>query len=105
MAAQNVAGGKMELGGGVEMVKRYRIAGLSLLCGGMLLAGPAPQLFAATSATLDSLPDERGATSNPVDVGAVKPLANPNPGRDTGEAAPRGNPLSSIPLPALTAPP
>ncbi len=85
------------------MVTRSRIAGLSLLCGGILLAGPAPQLFAATSATLDILPDERGATSNPVDVGAVKPLVNPNPARDTGEAAPRGNPLWSIPLSALTA--
>jgi general secretion pathway protein N len=102
MAAQNVAGGKMELGGGVKM-KRSRIIGLSLLCGGMLLAGPAPQLFAATSATLDILPDERGAVSNPVDVGAVKPLAIPNPARDTGEVAPRGNPLWSIPLSALTA--
>jgi general secretion pathway protein N len=85
------------------MIKRSRIAGLSLLCGGMVLAGPAPQSFAATSATLDILPDERGTAYNPVDVGAVKPLANPNPARDTGEAAPRGNPLWSIPLSALSA--
>jgi general secretion pathway protein N len=91
----------MEAGSGMKMVKRSRIVGLSLLCGGMLVTGPAPQLFAATSATLDILPDDRGAASNPVDVGSVRPLANPT--RDTSKAPPRGNPLWPIPLSALTA--
>src|SRR4051812_22903080 len=82
-------------------VKRLQMLGLALLCGGMLVGGAAPQLLAATSTTLDILSDDRGAVSDTVDLGSVKPLAKP--ARDAGKAPVSGNPLWSTPLSALPA--
>lgn len=74
-----------------------RATGLAALCA---LLGTA-EAMAATSSRVDILPDD--AASSPaesVDVGAVRPIARPAPA--TSKPAPRGNPLWSVPLSALT---
>lgn len=84
------------------MAKRYGVLGVILLSSGMLMFGPAPQPRAATSSTLDILPNDAiGAASDTVEVGTVKPLAGPN--RAAGKPLPSGNPLWAVPLSALTA--
>ena len=71
----------------------------ALLTAAALGAGAA---MGATSSRLDILPDEsaRGAIDT-VDVGTVRPIAKP--ARPASKVAPRGNPLWSVPLSALTA--
>ena len=65
---------------------------------------PAPQPRAATSSTLDILPNDRaGEGADTVDLGSVKPIARPN--REAVKPRPSGNPLWSIPLSVLTATP
>jgi general secretion pathway protein N len=84
------------------MVKRTQINGMVLLLGGLLMGGAAPQLRAATSATMDILSSDRGGdTADTVDIGGLKPIARPV--RDAGKPLPGGNPLWSIPLSVLTA--
>lgn len=84
------------------MVKWPRVIGLTLLAGGLLAAGPAPEMLAATSATPDILSNERdGEVSDRVDISRVKPLADAR--RDAGKPVPVGNPLWSVPLSVLTA--
>jgi general secretion pathway protein N len=83
------------------MVKWPEIVALALLTGGMLAAGPAPELLAATSATSDILSDERGEVYDRVDISRVKPLAGAN--RDGTRPLPTGNPLWSVPLSVLSA--
>jgi general secretion pathway protein N len=84
------------------MVKWSKILGITLLSGGMLMAGPASAPRAATSATIDILPSERtGEVTDNVDLGSLKPIARPN--REAGRPLPSGNPLWSIPLSVLTA--
>ena len=59
------------------------------------------EISAATSSRMDILSDD--AASSPaqsVDVGAVRPIARP--AQATSKPAPRGNPLWSVPLSALT---
>jgi general secretion pathway protein N len=84
------------------MFKWPEIIGLALLSGGMLAAGPAPELLAATSANVDILSDDRnGEMSDRVDIGRVRPLVGTN--RDERKPPPIGNPLWSVPLSVLTA--
>ncbi len=84
------------------MVKWPKILGLVLLSGGMLLAGRAPELRAATSATLDILSsDGAGEAADTVNLGTLKPISRL--GREGGKPLPSGNPLWSVPLSVLTA--
>jgi general secretion pathway protein N len=89
-------------GWGADMVGWLKILGLALLAGGALTAGPMPLALAATSATLDILPDDTaGGAADTVDLGSVKPISKPN--REGGRPLPSGNPLWAIPLSVLTA--
>ncbi|VIO77481.1 hypothetical protein [Bradyrhizobium ivorense] len=81
------------------MVKRPKLSVLVLL-GATMSVGVGPQLWAATTSTIDVLPVERDG-SDSVDVGGLKPLAEP--GREPAKPLPSGNPLWSVPLSALTA--
>ncbi|MBR1174261.1 hypothetical protein JQ617_09870 [Bradyrhizobium sp. KB893862 SZCCT0404] len=57
---------------------------------------------AATSSRIDILPDDAaGAPADSVDVGAMRPIARP--AQAVSKPVPRGNPLWSVPLSALTA--
>lgn len=74
-----------------------RSVGLALLCAVLGIT----ESVAATSSRMDILSDD--AASSPaesVDVGAVRPIARPTPAAN--KPAPRGNPLWSVPLSALT---
>ncbi|MCP3445703.1 hypothetical protein [Bradyrhizobium sp. CCGUVB14] len=74
-----------------------RSVGLAVFCAALGITGS----LAATSSRMDILPDD--AVSSPaesVDVGAVRPIARPAPA--ASKPAPRGNPLWSVPLKALT---
>jgi general secretion pathway protein N len=88
-------------------MKRSLLAiGIAQLTGVMLVTGLSSGLWAATS-PLDAGPGERtGEVADSVELGTVKPIGAP-PGRDTGKdlakPVPRGNPLWSVPLSALTA--
>lgn len=82
------------------MVRWPKILGLALLPGGLLFLAPMPAPHAATSSTVDILPNDAAAdVRDTVDVGGVKPLANP----ERSKPLPRGNPLWSVPLSGLTA--
>jgi general secretion pathway protein N len=83
------------------MVAWFRIFGLALLSGMVLSAGRVPMSLAATSATLDILPNEVTGVPDRVEVGNLKPLAGPK--RDPGKLPVSGNPLWSVPLSVLTA--
>ena len=57
---------------------------------------------AATSSRIDILPDDAAGTpADSVDVGAMRPIARP--AQPVSKPVPRGNPLWSVPLSALTA--
>ncbi|KJC34235.1 hypothetical protein UB31_39305 [Bradyrhizobium sp. LTSP849] len=74
-----------------------RPTGLTVLCAVLGIA----ETVAATSSRMDILSDD--AASGPaesVDVGAVRPIARP--AQAASKPAPRGNPLWSVPLSALT---
>ena len=83
------------------MVERSKIIGLALLSGLILTAGRVPASLAATSATLDILPNDVTGAPERVEVGTLKPLAGQK--RDAGKLPVSGNPLWSVPLSALTA--
>lgn len=84
------------------MISWRRILGLTLLCGGTLMTGPAPQALAATSATVDILSnDGDGGRADTVDIGSVRPISRPE--RGGAKPLPSGNPLWAIPLSVLTA--
>jgi general secretion pathway protein N len=104
LAAEFAAGFGLAAAGdwGAHMVRWLKILGLALLSGGAVMAGPLPRALAATSATLDILPDDTaGGVADSVDLGSVKPISKPN--REGGRALPSGNPLWAIPLSVLTA--
>jgi general secretion pathway protein N len=89
-------------GNRADMVKWFKILGLTLLSGGILTAGPAGAPRAATSATTDILSGDRtGEVTDSVDLGSLKPIVRPN--REAGRPLPSGNPLWSVPLSVLTA--
>jgi general secretion pathway protein N len=76
--------------------------GLALLSGLILTVGWVPAPRAATSATLDILPnDDAGTSIDRVEVGTLKPLPRQN--QEAGKRPPSGNPLWSIPLSVLSA--
>jgi general secretion pathway protein N len=78
-----------------------KIIGLALLCSLILTAGRVPASHAATSATLDILPNDVTGAPERVEVGNLKPLAGQKP--DPGKFPVSGNPLWSVPLSVLTA--
>jgi general secretion pathway protein N len=83
------------------MIARFKIVGLALLSG-LILTAAVRASHAATSATLDILPnDVAGVPADRVEVGKLKPLAGP--GREAAKPLPGGNPLWSVPLSVLTA--
>lgn len=74
-----------------------RATGLAALCA---LLGTA-EAMAATSSRVDILSDDvAGSPAESVDVGTVRPIVRPAPA--ASKPAPRGNPLWSVPLSALT---
>jgi general secretion pathway protein N len=81
------------------MVKLPGIIGLALLSS--LTVGWAPACHAATSATLDILPNDVAGAPERVEVGNLKPLVGQK--RDPAKLPVSGNPLWSIPLSVLTA--
>src|SRR4051812_43048201 len=81
------------------MVKLPGIIALALLSS--LTVGWAPACNAATSATLDILPNDVAGAPDRVEVGNLKPLLGPK--RDVPKLPVSGNPLWSIPLSVLTA--
>jgi general secretion pathway protein N len=83
------------------MVKLPGVIGLALLSGLVLTAGRVPLSLAATSATLDILPNDVTGAPDRVEVGNLKPLAGQK--RDPGKLPVSGNPLWSVPLSVLTA--
>lgn len=87
---------------GIGMKRSPITNGLALLSGAMLLSGLSSGLLAATS-SLDALPGERaGEAADSVELGTVKPIGTP-PNLDAARPVPRGNPLWSVPLSALSA--
>src|SRR3954468_3624219 len=82
------------------MVTLPKIIGLALLSGLILAAGRIPASHAATSSTLDILPSEISGVPERVEVGSVKPLAQP--AREPAKPPVSGNPLWSVPLSVLT---
>ncbi len=83
------------------MDARFKIIGLALLSGLVLTAGRIPVTLAATSATLDILPNDGTGAPDRVEVGNLKPLAAQT--RNPAKLPPSGNPLWSVPLSVLTA--
>lgn len=83
------------------MVTLPRITGLVVLCTLGLTMGRAAPCHAATSGTLDILPNDILGPPDKVEVGSLKPLAAPKP--DAAKVPVSGNPLWSIPLSVLTA--
>jgi general secretion pathway protein N len=81
------------------MVKLPRIIGLALFFS--LTVGWASASLAATSATLDILPNDVTGVPERVEVGNLKPLVGQK--RDPAKLPVSGNPLWSIPLSVLTA--
>lgn len=83
------------------MVKFIKITGLALLSSLILAAGWMPAPHAATSATLDVLPNDVAGVPERVDVGPLRPLASEK--RQADKPPVSGNPLWAVPLSALTA--
>ena len=81
------------------MVRLPGAIGLAVLSG--LAAGWASMSLAATSATLDILPNDVAGAPERVEVGNLKPLVGQK--RDAAKLPVSGNPLWSIPLSVLTA--
>lgn len=85
-----------------KMVGALKTIGLALLSGLILTIGWVPAPRAATSATLDILPnDDAGTSIDRVEVGTLKPLPRQN--QEAGKRPLSGNPLWSIPLSVLSA--
>jgi general secretion pathway protein N len=83
------------------MVKWPKIMGLTLLSSLILTGGWISASRAATSTTLDILPNDVAGVPERVEVGNLKPLAGPR--RDLAKLPVSGNPLWSVPLSVLTA--
>jgi general secretion pathway protein N len=72
-----------------------RAIGLAALCAVLGVAATS----AATSSRMDILPDDAAGPAESVDVGAVRPIAQP--AQALNKPVPRGNPLWAVPLSAL----
>jgi general secretion pathway protein N len=84
---------------GISMSGWLRPTGLAVLCVVLGAAGT----MAATSSRVDVLSDDAaGSAAESVDVGTVRPIARPAQ-QMPGKPIPRGNPLWSVPLSALSA--
>src|SRR6266404_4933509 len=83
------------------MVKVLKIVGLALLSSLILTAGRVPASRAATSTTLDILPNDVAGAPERVEVGNLKPLVGQK--RDPAKLPASGNPLWSVPLSVLSA--
>lgn len=84
------------------MVAWPKIIGLCVLCSLTSAVGWVPVTHAASSATLDILPNDiAGVPADRVEVGNLKPLVGQN--RQSAKVLPGGNPLWSVPLSVLTA--
>lgn len=83
------------------MINLPKMIALALLSGAILTAHRIAPSDAATSSTLDILPSEISGTPERVEVGTMRPLAQP--AREPAKPPVSGNPLWSVPLAALTA--
>lgn len=84
------------------MTACFKITGLALVSCLFLVTGGTTATHAATSSTLDILPnDVMGVPAERVEVGKIKPLTVQK--RESVSPPPSGNPLWSIPLSVLTA--
>jgi general secretion pathway protein N len=99
LQGSGVIGSRRQAHGRQENMRK--LLSLALLSSLVLTAGWVPASYAATSATLDILPNDIAGAPDRVEVGTLKPLAVPN--RETVKLLPSGNPLWSIPLSVLTA--
>jgi general secretion pathway protein N len=99
LQASGVMGSRRQAHGWQENMRK--LLSLALLFSSLVLtAGWAPASHAATSATLDILPnDVAGVPPDRVEVGTVKPLGQ---NRETAKLPVSGNPLWSVPLSVLT---
>jgi general secretion pathway protein N len=88
-------------GNRIKMVKSFKIAGSAMFSCLILAAGWVPAPHAATSATLDVLPNEVAGVPERVDVGPLRPLTGQK--RQADKLPTSGNPLWSVPLSVLTA--
>ncbi|WP_375414336.1 hypothetical protein [uncultured Bradyrhizobium sp.] len=82
-------------------MKWSEIVGLVLFSGVILAVGEVRTGCAATSTTLDILPNDIAGAPERLEVGTLKPLEIQK--RDSGKVYPSGNPLWSVPLSVLTA--
>src|SRR5258707_815824 len=83
------------------MVRLPRITGLVVLSSLGLTTGWVVACHAATSATLDILPNDITASPDSVEVGNLKPLTGPK--ANATKPTVSGNPLWSVPLSVLKA--
>jgi general secretion pathway protein N len=88
-------------GNRIKMVKSFKIAGLAVFSCLIPAAGWVPVSHAATSTTLDVLPNEVAGVPERVDVGPLRPLTGQK--RQADKLPASGNPLWSVPLSVLTA--
>lgn len=82
-----------------NMISYIKTVWPGLLSAGLLLGGLSSVPLAATSSAIPT--DRAGDAADTVELGAIKPIGAPE--RDTPRQVPRGNPLWSVPLSALTA--
>jgi general secretion pathway protein N len=78
-----------------------KLLSLAVLSNLILMVGLVSVSHAATSATLDILPNDVAGVPERVEVGNLKPLAGQK--REIGKLPVSGNPLWSVPLSVLTA--
>ncbi|EJN12845.1 hypothetical protein PMI42_03851 [Bradyrhizobium sp. YR681] len=78
------------------MSASLRAMGLAALCAVLGVAAAS----AATSSRMDILSDDAAGPAESVDVGAMRPIAQP--AQAASKPIPRGNPLWAVPLSALT---
>jgi general secretion pathway protein N len=84
------------------MIKGIKTVWPGLLSAGLVFCGLSSALMAATSTATGVIPADRaGEPADTVELGAVKPIGAPD--RAASPPVPRGNPLWSVPLSALTA--
>jgi general secretion pathway protein N len=84
------------------MIERRKTIRLALVSSLILTVGWVSRTYAATSVTLDILPDDVARTSiERVEVGNLKPFAGQS--REAVNPSPSGNPLWFVPLSVLIA--
>jgi general secretion pathway protein N len=99
LQASGVVGSRRQAHGRQENMRK--LLSLALLSSLVLAGGRVPAAHAATSATLDVLPNDVAGVPERVDVGPLRPLAGQK--RQAEKPPVSGNPLWSVPLSVLTA--